>query len=493
MDRIIDLLTTYLEQPFDVNDAPDSDVVDASQPSSSASSSTTTTTHINGTDDTTTTTTTNTAPDHHHTVPKPISLSSSSLDLSTNPAYDIFFQPLKTLTLDQVSKLASDLMQNEPISQLIIKKICSPGFSQSRNELLCQWFYCWFNLESMHTKRFVLSFVPALVWVFLQGPSPLAHIGIEAVLIGIYNNELVKREGLEKVFLPPNITLPSFIYKSVVVDNESGLTESTLKQLNSHASGVVTERPLTKIEEITTSNRTLLLRTVISVYTGQLVSMPHLSRTIFSEMCIRVSATGYPFLPLAQDTPLSDDDSDSNMRISTSNGIDLPKASEVTSSSSTLRASGSQASSSSTNLIERQRQEYDRKHFRMTSYLELSHHRHSDHHHHHSHRHHNGTNGHNVNNSNINNNNVIDTLINNHSHSSKGIVKRLFISESVYRELVTGLTFCAFQEATKAMSTMAIKSINERANHDLVPEVMLYTNALLQQLRQPKAVVDTRN
>ncbi|EFA83027.1 hypothetical protein PPL_03812 [Heterostelium album PN500] len=412
MDQVIDLLTSYLEQPFDEQN------------------------------------------------------DSSNIN---NPTYDILLAPLKVSTLDQISSIATNLIKNEPIMQLIIKKICSKGFAQTKNELLCQWFYTWYNLESITAKRFVLAFVPAFLWVFLYGPSPTTHIGIETCMIGIYNHELVDREGNDNVFQPVSVTMPSFIFKSVTPDAESALTESTLKQLNLQSVPVMVERALTRIDAVTTANRTQILRTNIKVYNANLTYMPEISRTMFCEMCIRVSATGYPFLPLAQDSPSQHHHHNNN---NNNNNINEQSSSSLASmvKSSDALFEESAPLSQSENLIERQRKEREsRKQFRMTSYLELDYQLQSHHNQH-------------LTNGNGNTTHQHTTITTTTTNNSK-IVKRLYITESVYRELITGLTYCAFQDSTKSMATIALKSINQRASHDLVPEIMLYSNSVINVLQ----------
>eukprot|EP01133_Synstelium_polycarpum_P005676 gene5676-6556_t len=347
--------------------------------------------------------------------------------------YDIFYRPLNAASFADLGAVASSLSSNEPIIQLIVKKILSPSFAQNKEELLCRWFYSWYNLDNVFMKKFVLTFVPALLWVYLYNQQSIMKVattvGIEAVLVCIYNHELLRREGREQMFHAPIMSLPSFIYKSVSSEMESGLTESSLKQIN--ALPVVVEKSLPRIDTITATSRPVLLRTVLGVYNSHITSFTNLSRVIYCEMCTRVAATGMPFLNASDTSPEH-----------------IPFRSDSLGEATSLNNSTSRAESG---LLRPPSRSY--VHARLTSFLEFEgvpHHL---------------TNGHTMPSSSSPPPPVVRT-------------KRIFLNESVYKELITGLSYCVFQDNTKSVATIALTAINQRACHDLVPEVMLYTNAL---------------
>ncbi|EGG17080.1 hypothetical protein DFA_08062 [Cavenderia fasciculata] len=536
VEMVIDLLTTYLEQPFGLHsaaiDASTDVILDQVQPPITTTTTTTTTTSIPSSS------TNNIKSDHHigsgtdHIHININETSShhrddlSSVSSSTNEKYNIFFKPIypgSNTTVHDVAAIASKLSQNEPINQLIIKKILSNGFAKSRKELLCQWFYNWYNLDSLTCKRYMLSFLPAMIWVYLYS-NPSDVIGLEACLLTVYNSELLRREDRDTVFQPPAVQLPSYIYRSdeaARLNNNNGnggggLTEAALRQLSlGTGAGVVIDKALPRIESITTTNRNLLLRTVIGVYTSHLAYYPHISRVIFCEMATRIAATGYPFIPPQQDAPPSPDNEDggrggsfssaSNFRIDGSDGEGesslkrghgdgssnllketIRRNSMIGNLDQVLDGSGGFNSSGNTvDTLERMWMEKEREkkmdHFScMTTFLEFEYselnnriidlaqggttsEQQQEFHHQHHH------------------------ILSLHTLLTTQRQKRIFIDPRTYQEIVSGLGYCAFQESTKSMASIAIKAINDRASYDLIPEIMLSTNSILHVIQINKS------
>eukprot|EP01132_Coremiostelium_polycephalum_P004511 gene4511-5625_t len=267
------------------------------------------------------------------------------------------------------------------------------------------------------------------------------HLGIDTCLICIYNQEFIKREGKEKVFNPPSLSFPSFIYRNPEDQNSSNtaqLTENMVKMLNSQSSNLVIEGTLPRIESITTQTKTTLFRVVLQIYVSQLSFLPDLSRSIFCEMVTRLSGNGFHFQPSIE--LLESTHNNSSLNESKYNQYDGDEQLSIPLNNS----SGSYSSS--------------------------------------------GNNKPNLAMSNNNNNN--------NSKNQKGTIttylgtiksnqqKRIYLTVPIYQELITGLTFCAYNKPTEKEALIAIKTVNERSNLELTPEIMLVTNSLIKIFNQ---------
>ncbi|KAK5581682.1 hypothetical protein RB653_001719 [Dictyostelium firmibasis] len=368
---------------------------------------------------------------------------------------------MKTLLesiINDISFYASLFLESESLFQSILNSILLDSFG-SKNDIICKWFYTWYNLNCISSKKFVLSFLPALMWVYLTKSHPTNNvlIGLESCLICIYNQEYIKRLGKEKVFNAPNLSLPSYIYKSddlflnsVGNINGNSLTESALKLINTQLKPVVLEKPLPRIEYITSANRIILLKTIQSVFTQNILLLSMFSRVIFCEMTTRISSLGYKFI---DNIPICEriskiNNSKSLLNLSEIAEEDEPSTTATTTTTTTTTAITATNNINNSNLC-------NSVHYKpiigLTNYLI-----HKD--------------------DVIKQNNYIEQL-------SK---KRVFLPENIYQEFIIALTLCAFQETTKECAKISAQSINSRASFDLVPEIVLSSNSLLHLLNIQK-------
>ncbi|KAF2071872.1 hypothetical protein CYY_006799 [Polysphondylium violaceum] len=364
----------------------------------------------------------------------------SSSTNTTTSASDIntIMDHLLKSSIEDISFYAGQFIDNESLYLSLVKYINSTGFGV-KNESASRWFYTWYNANSAQSKRFVLSFLPSLVWNYLYRHSPSTPlIGLESCLICIYNQEYIKRDGKEKIYNPPSLSIPSFIHKPVDNDNSTSpntpmLTESMLKMINTSRS-IVLEKPLPRVETIITQNRNIVIRAILNVYIQNLFSLPTFSRVIYCEMCTRISGTGYPFLSLV-DHKRNLNESQYNIYDGESS-LDLSKSVNNNSNNSNNNNSNNEESSSS-------------------------------------------------NNNNHNDGSTSPSKV----HKFKGLTsfllgpvrdakKRIYLSKEILQDLVTGLTFCVFQESTFDFANISLKTVNSRAQYDLIPEIILTTNSL---------------
>jgi hypothetical protein len=73
-------------------------------------------------------------------------------------------------------------------------------------------FYEWFlsEVESQDLRRFVLRFFPSLVWIYLSSPEEELKIGIQNILVAIYNVEYNNRSGLPLQWSPASASVPTY-------------------------------------------------------------------------------------------------------------------------------------------------------------------------------------------------------------------------------------------------------------------------------------------
>ncbi|KAM9988919.1 hypothetical protein ACTFIY_004973 [Dictyostelium cf. discoideum] len=390
---------------------------------------------------------------------------------------------MKTLLesiINDISFYASLFLESESLFQSILNSILLDSFG-SRNDIICKWFYSWYNLNCISSKKFVLSFLPALMWVYLSKSHPTNNvlIGLESCLICIYNQEYIKRLGKEKVFNAPTLSLPSYIYKSDdLFLNSSGiannnnintLTENALKLLTTQMKPVILDKPLPRIEFITSANRIILLKTIQSVYTQNILLLSMFSRVIFCEMITRISSLGYKFIdniPICERiTKINNSKSLLNLsEIAEEDELSIPP---TAASSSTISTTTTTTTTNTTNNN-------------------------------------NNNNNNNSSNNNNSNNNLCnsvhykpvigltnylihrDDIIKQNNYIQQLSKKRVFLPESIYQEFIVALTLCAFQETTNECAKISIQSINNRASFDLVPEIILSSNSLLHLLNVQK-------
>ncbi|KAN0025772.1 hypothetical protein ACTFIU_000035 [Dictyostelium citrinum] len=393
-------------------------------------------------------------------------LINQSNDGAVNINIEKIMKTLLESIINDISFYASLFLESESLFQSILNSILLDTFG-SKNDIICKWFYSWYNLNCISSKKFVLSFLPALMWVYLTKSHPTNNflIGLESCLICIYNQEYIKRLGKEKVFNAPTLSLPSYIYKSDELFlngnniNGNSLTETALKLITTQLKPVVLEKLLPRIEFITSANRIILLKTIQSVYTQNILLLSMFSRVIFCEMITRISSLGYRFI---DDIPICERISKINNSKSLLNLSEIAEEDELS-----IPATAAVASSSTNN-----------------------------------------NNNNNINNNNSNNNKsnnhlcnsvhykpVIgltnylihrDDIIKQNSYIQQLSKKRIFLPESIYQEFIVALTLCAFQETTQECAKISIQSINNRASFDLVPEIILSSNSLLHLLNVQK-------
>eukprot|EP00026_Physarum_polycephalum_P003062 Phypoly_transcript_03071.p1 GENE.Phypoly_transcript_03071~~Phypoly_transcript_03071.p1 ORF type:complete len:556 (+),score=142.69 Phypoly_transcript_03071:132-1799(+) len=232
--------------------------------------------------------------------------------------------------LPALKKVASEFMHNEEMATAIEKSLNAPKAGQ-KEDYVCKWFYHWYQIDSIETRRFVLRYVPQLVWIYLYNVfNNEAPPGVEACLLCIYNQEVVERNDMEIIFHPPTLSLPSYLHKTsdaqvppapnaaamlqppaftapglgpnpnaIQPPNNLGqsaaLTENALRQFNKQVKSVTVEKALKPIDLPTTANRELIIRVALQRYNSNISLFPPRSWIAYCKMCKRLVNHGFDF------------------------------------------------------------------------------------------------------------------------------------------------------------------------------------------------------
>ncbi|OWK06606.1 hypothetical protein Celaphus_00011932, partial [Cervus elaphus hippelaphus] len=124
-------------------------------------------------------------------------------------------------------------------------------------EPVCHQLFEFYRSGEEQLLRFTLQFLPELIWCYLAvSASRNVHSSgcIEALLLGVYNLEIVDKQGHSKVlsFTIPSLSKPS-VYHEPSSIGSMALTESALSQHG--LSKVVYSGPHPQREMLTAQNR----------------------------------------------------------------------------------------------------------------------------------------------------------------------------------------------------------------------------------------------
>ncbi|XP_014400121.1 PREDICTED: hyccin isoform X2 [Myotis brandtii] len=161
----------------------------------------------------------------------------------------------KTLPEASLPNYATNLKDKSSLVSSLYKVIQEP-----QSELLepvCHQLFEFYRSGEEQLLRFTLQFLPELIWCYLAvSASRNVHSSgcIEALLLGVYNLEIVDKQGHSKVlsFTIPSLSKPS-VYHEPSSIGSMALTESALSQHG--LSKVVYSGPHPQREMLTAQNR----------------------------------------------------------------------------------------------------------------------------------------------------------------------------------------------------------------------------------------------
>ncbi|XDV31438.1 hypothetical protein PO909_034122, partial [Leuciscus waleckii] len=159
-------------------------------------------------------------------------------------------------------------------------------------EPVCHQLFELYRSSDERLRRFTLQFLPELLWVYLRRRRHNRSC-IEALLLGIYNLEIVDKDGNSKLlsFMIPSLSKPS-IYHEPSSLGSMGLTEGALCQhdlIRVIYSGLHPQR-----ETFTAQNRFEVLCFLMLCYNSVVVYMPPSSHQAVCRMSSRLCVCGFP-------------------------------------------------------------------------------------------------------------------------------------------------------------------------------------------------------
>ncbi|XP_023673417.2 hyccin isoform X1 [Paramormyrops kingsleyae] len=163
-------------------------------------------------------------------------------------------------------------------------------------EPVCHQLFEFYRSGEPRLMRFTLQFLPELIWSYLSvraGRDPHRSGCIEALLLGIYNLEIVDKDGQSKVlaFTVPSLSKPS-VYHEPSTIGSLALTEGALA--NHGLSRVVYSGPHLQRETFTAQNRFDVLSFLLLCYNAALSHMSNSSLQTLCQLGSRVCICGYP-------------------------------------------------------------------------------------------------------------------------------------------------------------------------------------------------------
>lgn len=200
----------------------------------------------------------------------------------------------KSLPETQIHSYAGSLHLKKSLVPALYRVIQDPN-----NELLepvCHQLFELYRSSEDRLRRFTLQFLPELVWVYLRVTASRDRQSngcIEALLLGIYNLEIVDKDGNSKLlsFTIPSLSKPS-IYHEPSSLGSMALTEGALCQhdlIRVVYSGLHPQR-----ETFTAQNRFEVLCFLMLCYNSAVVYMPLSSYQSVCRMSSRVCVCGFP-------------------------------------------------------------------------------------------------------------------------------------------------------------------------------------------------------
>ncbi|XP_054846975.1 hyccin isoform X1 [Eublepharis macularius] len=200
----------------------------------------------------------------------------------------------KTAPEASIPSYAKNLKNKSSLVSSLYKVIQDP-----QSELLepvCHQLFEFYRSGEELLLQFTLRFLPELIWCYLavSASKDLQSSGcIEALLLGVYNLEIVDRQGHSRVlsFTIPSLSKPS-VYHEPSSIGSMALTEGALSQHG--LSRVVYSGPHLQREMLTAQNRFEVLTFLLLRYNAALSYMPAVSLQSLCQICSRICVCGYP-------------------------------------------------------------------------------------------------------------------------------------------------------------------------------------------------------
>uniref|UniRef100_A0A8C2PXH9 Uncharacterized protein n=1 Tax=Cyprinus carpio TaxID=7962 RepID=A0A8C2PXH9_CYPCA len=200
-----------------------------------------------------------------------------------------------TLPDDQIRSYSGSLR----LKKALVPALYAVIQEQPSSELLapvCHQLFELYRSSEEGLRRFTLQFLPELILVYLYHSASRERYRngcVEALLLGIYNLEIVDSKGNGNLlsFTIPSLSKPS-IYHEPSSLGSMALTEGALNQhdlIRVVYSGLLSQR-----ETFTSQNRFEVLSFLMLCYNSAVVFMPASSHQSVCRMSTRLCVSGYP-------------------------------------------------------------------------------------------------------------------------------------------------------------------------------------------------------
>ncbi|MGH0155492.1 UNVERIFIED_CONTAM: hypothetical protein FKN15_029346 [Acipenser sinensis] len=200
----------------------------------------------------------------------------------------------KTLPETAIPSYAAGLKDKASLVSALYRVIQEP-----QSELLepvCHQLFEFYRSGDVSLQRFTLQFLPEFIWSYLSTCTSrdLHSTGCrEALLLGIYNLEIIDKDGQSKVlpFTVPSLSKPS-VYHEPSTIGSLALTEGALAKHG--LSRVVYSGPHPQREIFTAQNRFEVLTFLLLCYNSALSYMTSASLQSLCHLSTGISICGYP-------------------------------------------------------------------------------------------------------------------------------------------------------------------------------------------------------
>ncbi|XP_075068321.1 hyccin isoform X3 [Mixophyes fleayi] len=209
-------------------------------------------------------------------------------------AVEEWLSEFKTLPEASITNYAVSLKEKSSLVSALYEVIQEP-----QSELLepvCHQLFEFYRSKEKHLRTFTIQFLPELIWCYLSVSTSrdLQSNGcIEALLLSIYNLEIMDEQGHSKVlsFTIPSLSKPSVFHEPSSIGSMA-LTDGALSQHG--LARVVYSGPHPQREMLTAQNRFEVLTFLLLCYNAALNYMPALSLRSLCQMSSRLCVCGYP-------------------------------------------------------------------------------------------------------------------------------------------------------------------------------------------------------
>ncbi|XP_002736667.2 hyccin-like [Saccoglossus kowalevskii] len=199
----------------------------------------------------------------------------------------------KSLSRAELSSYGRMLKEQKEITEAIYGV-----FQQPDNELrdsICGQLFEFYRSGDSECRRFCLQYIPSILYYYLTPSNKNKSLDrLEALLLGIYNLDVVEVDGRQKVktCIIPTLAKPS-IYHEPVHLSSVALTESALSSHQKKETQLIKSGPFPQEKIITAQNRFSILSHVLYIYNTGIACMKGTSHEILCKMCSHLCTTGY--------------------------------------------------------------------------------------------------------------------------------------------------------------------------------------------------------